>query len=223
MCAIRSNHSDRSAAVDPRRERSMAMAASEASAWSVSRSRASSACGAGQVRPIEPSETSTPPLDTRRGRYAPMNVVPSGPVASRSNVAMRLVAAVAKPCVGSRTSVARRAPAPASIPTTAAGWRPGRSGSWTSTAPIGAWSAAAAAARMASRLASRSPLRAIDSIAPARAVRRSLVWGSVDTWGLLHATSNGGRIVHPDPAHAARHGPHITTLTTVDAASILRA
>ena len=42
VCAIRSNHSDRSAAVDPRRERSMAMAASDASAWSVSRSLASS-------------------------------------------------------------------------------------------------------------------------------------------------------------------------------------
>ena len=153
-----------------------------------------------------------------------MNVVPSGPVASRSNVAMRLVAAVAKPCAGS-SDLGRQARPPRRRRSRRrrAGCSPGRSGSWTSTAPIGAWSAAAAAARMASRLASRSPLRATDSIAAARAVRRSLVWGSVDTWGLLHATSNGGRIVHPDPADAARHGPHITTLTTVDAASILRA
>ncbi len=66
--AIRSNHSERSAAVELSRARSTASAASPASAVSVARSSSDSSWGAGQPTPMAPSATSTPPLATTSGR-----------------------------------------------------------------------------------------------------------------------------------------------------------
>ena len=80
VCATRSAHSARSAAIDEVRNAAMAAAARSAIATSSVSSVVPTSCAPGQPNVSTPTHASTPPLATTSGRSTPVIALPSGAV-----------------------------------------------------------------------------------------------------------------------------------------------